>query len=249
MNEYCRYKIKSFYESFIDRTFDQDDVAQFFVSSRDYSKRGSIIREIGDFLAHPNIKDRGIVLNSIEEIMPLFEMEIENYSSSYIDYKNQPIFKGLGSDEELIDDLNHIFAKAGLNAKSIIREDNSYRDLLFCTIFLLSSFKVKFENQELELEVVYSHSLKLQARCESKNYQRHFAVLPILQLLNVWTDCPMVFAAPEHNLRMHIARRFKQGFVAAISYEDDSKCKSRVYDSGDFARGQIWPSADRAIYG
>ena len=249
MNEYCKYKIKSFYEAFLDRTFDQDDVAQFFVISRDYSQKGSIIREVGDFLAHPNIKDRGIVLNSIKEIMPLFDKEIEDFRNNSVDYWNQPKFKGLGSDNDLINDLNYIFKSAGLNEKKIDRDDNNYRDFLFCSIFLLSTFKVKFKNQELELEAIYSHSLRLQARCESLNYQRHFALLPVLQLPNVWTDCPTVLSAPEHNLKNHIARRFKQGFIAAISYENDSKNKSQVYNSSDFKRGEIWPSPDRAIYG
>lgn len=249
MNEYCKYKIKSFYEKYIDRTFDQDDVAQFFVNSRDYSKRGSIIREVGDFLAHPNLKDRGIVLDSIKEIMPLFDNMLEDKRRGKVDYFNQPTFKGLGSDDELINDLNHIFESAGINAKLISREDNNYRDFLFCTIFLLSTFKIKYNEQELTLQAVYSHSLKLQVICESKNYQRHFAALPVLQLSNVWTNCPTTFSAPEYTLENHIARRFKQGFIAAISYENDSIHKKTRFDSNDFEKGQIWPSPDSAIYG
>lgn len=247
MNDYCKYKIKCFYDKYINRTFDQDDVAQFFYHSRDYSNGGSIIREVGDFLAHPKWKDRGIVLNSIKDIMPLFDKILEGKQLDKVDYFNQPTFKGLGSDNELIIDLNHIFESAGVNAKLISREDNNYRDFIFCIIFLLSTFKIKYNDQELTLQAVYSHSLKLQVICESKNHQRYFAALPILQLSNVWTNCPTTFGAPEYPLEHHIARRFKQGFIAAISYENDNIHMKFGFDSNNFKNGQIWPSPERAI--
>ena len=78
MNAYCKHKIHQFYESYRHRTFDQDDVALLIVLARGYSDKGSIIRELGDFLAHPDEKDRGIVLRSVQQAADHFE---ENYFS------------------------------------------------------------------------------------------------------------------------------------------------------------------------
>lgn len=245
INEYSRHQIQRFYKSFLERSFDQDDVAQFFVNSRDYSKEGSIIRDVGDFLAHPKLKDRGIVLKSIKEIMPLFDNMIESEKKGLVDYWNIPTFKGLGSDEVLIDDLNYVFNVFGLNEIKIVRKDNSYRDFLFCTIFLLSTFKIKFENKNLDFEAIYSHSLSLQAKCESSSHKRHFSTLPVLQLQNIWINCVTTPRAPEHKLQNYIARRFKQGFIAAISYENDIKFQDKIYDANDFEKGEVWPSPDR----
>jgi hypothetical protein len=106
MNEYCKHKVHQFYLSLEKGSFDQDDVALFIVLIRDYSAKGSILRELGDFLAHPDKKDRGIVLNSVKHAAALFEENCLEY------FKNEvlkpPVFKGIGTLDELVTDIQAI---------------------------------------------------------------------------------------------------------------------------------------------
>lgn len=73
MNAYIEHSMLKFYEKYKDRTFDQDDVAFFIVVCRDYSPKNSIFRELGDFLAHPSLKDRGMTINNFKPAVQYFE--------------------------------------------------------------------------------------------------------------------------------------------------------------------------------
>ncbi|MCX7255384.1 MAG: hypothetical protein NTZ64_01250 [Polaromonas sp.] len=237
MNEYCKHKVRQFHASFKERSFDQDDVALLIVLTRDYTKKGSIFRELGDFLAHPSEKDRGLVLNSVKSAASSFEKDCRRYFEEP-DFK-PPTFKGLGTLEELITDILIIFNLAGFPQDQIKEDDANFRDFVFCIIFLLSTFKIKNETRLFDFKVDYSHSLTLFISYESKNFPRHFATLPVLFLGNVWINCTSLFGARQNLLKNHIARRFEEGFLAAIRYEDD--LQKKILHSKDFERGNAWP--------
>lgn len=79
MNSYTKHNILKFHQKYLNRKFDQDDVALFIVLARDYMPKNSIFRELGDFLAHPDQKDRGIVLSSFQPVIDFFENNVESF--------------------------------------------------------------------------------------------------------------------------------------------------------------------------
>jgi hypothetical protein len=233
MNEYCKHKILQFHKSFIDRSFDQDDVALLVVLTREYTKKRGVLRELGDFLAHPK-KDRGIVLNSVESAATFFEI---NCLRCFEDPNFPlPVVAGLEPKQELLAELLGVFHLAGLPKSMLEPDDDCFRDFVFCVIFLLSSFKVKYGGRLLELTVEYSHSLTLLVAYESPNFPTHLASLPILFLPNVWIQCPTF---SKQLLRKHIARRFEEGALCAIAYEDD--LEEKLLSATTFDRGSFWP--------
>ena len=236
MNEYNKHKIKSFYDSFQKQTFDQDDVALFLMSSRDYSEETSIFREIGDFLAHPNLKNRGIVLQSVKHVMPKFEKLLKDEYRGKDVSSRKVIFNGLGTDEEIIRNLEQIFTTADVKFEKITSKSSCYRDFIFCTIFLLSSFKLKYKERVLPFKVIYSYNLTLETVCESNEFGNNHMKLPILRLGSVWPTCPSIPSYTEYELQNHIVKRFKQGFLGAISYDH----VTNEYDSEKF-KNDIWP--------
>lgn len=240
MNEYSKHKLLQFHQLFIERRFDQDDVALMIVLVRDYTTKGSIFRELGDFLAHPDDKDRGLVLNSVQ--IAAVSVEKDHEQIFYDPDFKPPVFHGLGTLEELMVDLRAVFKLVGKSAPIFSLDEANFRDFVFCLIFLLSACRIKHESRLFELRVEYSHSLSLYISYESTNYPHHFATLPVLILGNVWIKSAMVFGSPKYELKMHIARRFEEGLLAAIPYADDCLAESR--HAANFASEKIWPLPD-----
>lgn len=240
MNEYSKHKLLQFQQSFIDRRFDQDDVALLIVLVRDYTAKGSIFRELGDFLAHPDDKDRGLVLNSVRIAAASVEKDHDQIFYN-ADFK-PPVFNGMGTLEELMVDLCAVFKLVDKSVPIFSRNDANFRDFVFCVIFLLSACRIKHERRLFELRVKYSHGLSLYISYESTNYPRHFVTLPVLFLANVWIESAIPFGSPKYELKMHIARRFEEGMLAAIPYTDDFSSGPRR--AADFASGKIWPLPD-----
>lgn len=239
-NSYVHHQIRRFGEQFLSRTFDQNDVALFVVLARDYSNQGSIIRELGDFLAHPKEKDRGIVLKAIDSAAQEFDAYLENEKNSKeLNIKNLPMFSGLGPHSEIIRDLMHVFSSFSVEVKPIEREDKGYREFVFCLIFLLGNFRLKWRNEHLVMEVVYGHSLTLQVRVMSGKYHNHYVLLPVLTLLNVWPSYCGGALFESHTLEGYIARRFHEGTLCAIKFSKD--LATSTYELSSFERGEIWP--------
>jgi hypothetical protein len=250
MNEYCKHTINRFYDLFVSRQFDQDDIALLFVVARDYFDKGEVVRELGDFIAHPKLKTQGIVFNNIKgKVIPQFDKFLDKYKRGNVDITKLPAIDVLCSDELLIEQLLKIFKLANIAPENISREDDNFREFVFCLVFLLSNYKLLINNDALEMSAIYSHSLVLRVSVESSKKSRTFAQIPVLQVHNVWIDCPTIPMPAEHTLTQHIVRRFDdgcQGYVAAISFNDDQGQK--IYKSKDFKRGQCWPLPVRAKY-
>lgn len=237
MNAYCRHKIHQFYGSYRNRTFDQDDVALLIVLARDYSDKGSIIRELGDFLAHPDEKDRGIVLERVQQAADHFE---ENYFSYVHDLEFEPpSFNGLGTREELSRELKKILSISGISVCPIDIEDKSFRDFVFCIIFLLGSFRLKLRARLFDIRIEYAHGLTLYISYESLKFPCSFVTMPVLSLDNVWIENFSFTGGAKYSLVNHIARRFEEGFLGAVAYEDDHIGKP--LNTSSFARGKVWP--------
>ncbi|MAX53582.1 MAG: hypothetical protein CMH22_16515 [Methylophaga sp.] len=238
MNEYCKHRILSFYTLFRERQFEQDDVAFFLILIRDYSQKGSIIREVADFLAHPEEKNKGILLKRVEKIVPKMEEYIGQVNSNdTISHTRPPIFSGLSFHKEIITGIRRAFQKVGLKNVAISESDIEYREFIFCLIFLLSGFKLKFGNASIELTVLYSRDLILIANCPIHKYQNSFAQLPVLLLKDVWPDAnPNGFG---HVLEQHIVKRFHNGFLAAVNYEFDKY--DLLLEAKNSTYGTVWP--------
>jgi hypothetical protein len=236
MNSYAKHTITRFYHAYTDQLFDQDDVVLFLVLARDYAQQNSILRELGDFLAHPDAKDRGLTLASVDKLANDFEQNCEQY---FRDSKfDPPLFKGLGQLTDLLSDLRGMFMQANLALTEMTTEDDSFRQFVFCVICLLGACSVKHKDRIFELSVEYSHSFSLLFRYESLRFPQHFAVLPLLQLANVWVDCPSVPVPTKYELKNIIARRFNNKLLAAIAYDDEPQNVPRTESM--LASVKIW---------
>jgi hypothetical protein len=238
MNTYAKHTIQRFHLAYTSRLFDQDDVALLLVLARDYAPKGTVLRELGDFLAHPQEKTKGIALSCVETLATYFE---EHFRRGRSDREtNRPTFKGLATDEELRTALEFMFELSGLPRPRIRREDNEFREFVFCVICLLGTCKVKYDGRTFPLSIEYSHSFSLQIHYESRSRARHFAVLPLLQIHNVWIGCPTLLGGVKYALRDHVARRFAGGLLAAIPFELDNTLIANR-EATAFAPGSIWP--------
>lgn len=217
MNKYSKHQFVRFYQLFKARAFDQDDVAFFLVTARDYSSAQGVFRELGDFLAHPKEKDRGIVFGQVTKIAPLYEEYLRrdhNVPPSRVD---DPPFDGL-SRKDIAQELHGLFLQAGLESEPIGENAPEFRDFLFCLIFLLAPFQLNVGGNSRSFQVEYGHSIKLSVLYESSFRPRNFVVLSVLFLPNVnlrWT------LDGSRKLFGFIARRHKLGCLAAISFEND----------------------------
>lgn len=238
MNRYCAHKIRQFYKNYLRREFDQDDVVLFLVMVRDYAERNTIFRELGDFLAHPDKKDRGIVVNSINAIVGDFD---EYCSTLSEDAFSKCQFEGV-SCKDIAKFLQKIFEDSGESIKDISESDLEFRDFIFCLIFILENFKLAYDGRILEFTINYGHGLELSTEYESRNHPNHRASLTVLFLGNVWADyIGTVSAFPSGPvLSGFIARRLDSGMLVARSFEDDLDGAPLT----EFLRGRHWPLPD-----
>jgi hypothetical protein len=92
------------------RSFDQDDVAPLQVTARDYTATGIVFRELEDFLAHPDQKDRGLVIRAIQDAAPKYDHFLKQdhknlRKNDENDWNTLPAFNGVISPDQLIGDL------------------------------------------------------------------------------------------------------------------------------------------------
>lgn len=237
MNPNTIHSIHNFYKKYSNRTFDQDDVALFISSVRDYSKPKSTLREIGDFLAHPECKDRGISITNFTAILDFFEKNtLETFNN--LDIK-APSYSSIGNADEIACDLIFIFKLADINLLINDKNNLALRDFMFCIIFLLNGYKLQFDNRLFPLSVSYGHSLELFVEYESSKHKNHFAKLTVLFLGNIWKTNSSGFTQKLPN---HIARRFKNGILIAISHKNDRDINSK--EVADYKKEHLWPLPD-----
>ncbi|MFH0255892.1 hypothetical protein ACGRL8_02235 [Vibrio rumoiensis] len=238
MNKYTHHHIERFYGKFINRSFDQDDTAMFIVLARDYTPKGSIFRELGDFLAHPDEKDRGLVISSFQDVIDFFdENTLKTFDGADLPKQRN---SGIGVLDEVKDSLCAIFALVGIDHEIESRNELRFRDFVFCLIFLLGNFRLKMNGQLVQIQVKYGNGLSLSISYESANYDRHYLSFNLMLLCGVWPQC--IPTDYKKDLSGYIVRRFSNGYLGAIPYELDAP--SLNTDMQSFERGVVWPLND-----
>jgi hypothetical protein len=238
MNPYCLHKIRQFQKKYLRREFDQDDVVLFLVLVRDYVEKNTIFRELGDFLAHPDKKDRGMIIRSINEMIVKFDDYCLTMSEDALE---KCIFEGI-SCEDVARHLQKIFEAHGMEMENISVSDLEFRDFIFCLVFILGNFRLDHGGRTLDLTITYGHGLKLTTVYENEVYFNHKALLTVLFLGNVWIDYigsdDAFPSGPE--LSGFVARRLDSGVLIARSFEDDLDNAPLK----EFIRGRHWPLPD-----
>lgn len=237
MNSYTKHHIKKFHQKYINRNFCQDDIVLFLVLTRDYTKPNSIFRELGDFLAHPDKKDRGLIIKSFKEVLDFFEDNSRFVMDGGEIALERP--SGLGTTEDIHASLCEIFLMLDLKIAANNKKDAPLRDFVFCLIFLLSNFKLSINSKLVEMTPIYSHGLSLQISYESTNLERNYLSLTVLYLDAVWIAN---INDTKKTLAGHIVRRFSNGFLGAIPYELDTP--DLPHNMEEIRRGKVWPLPD-----
>lgn len=131
-------------------TFTSDQVKLIYVDLRDYSVKGSITREIGDYIAHPKGKDRGITHDCIrfqyEEFNKLRDFLSGRGNNGSATIKVKPAFNG----PEIVDDLITQMGKVGIK---ITLPSDLYAAMELCIISILQ-----------DAEIIIDKSLKYQCQ-------------------------------------------------------------------------------------
>jgi hypothetical protein len=128
-------------------TFSCDDVKLLYIDLRDFSAKGSITREIGDYIAHPKEKDRGISHKRASDQYTAFKRMGDLLSgrcpgeSDVIEVK--PAFE---NDDIVNDIIVELSAQGFSNSKDLA---NHSALLGLCTITLLQDAKIKIDKYTL----------------------------------------------------------------------------------------------------
>jgi hypothetical protein len=237
VNLYTKHHIQRFYQKYCERKFCQDDLALFIVLVRDYTPMNSVFRELGDFLAHPDKKDRGLVIDSFKPIVDYFDNNTKAVMDGDGINVNHP--KGIGVLENIQTSLNNIFLLVEIKHEFSNKNDLAFRDFIFCIIFLLGNFKLKINGKIVDLIIKYGIALELSISYESSSVKRHFINLNVLFLNTVWIENS---SGSSKELKDHIVRRFSNGFLGAIHYSKDNM--DLTMDMTSFPRGEVWPLSD-----
>jgi hypothetical protein len=224
MMAYCKHVITRFAESLANSTFDQDSVAHFIVMARDYSAKRGVIRELGDFLAHPTGRNTGLVFVALEKSAVIFESFLlaprVDRDAAHLRVPYDPMDKKV-----LHEELLGIFTQAGVVCNVQIKS-SAFEDFVACVIFLLQYCQVTVNGVATKFELHYGHGLSLNAMYESKKFNRNFAKIPLLYVHNINRS----YTGPDHELNHFVARRFEDGRLIAISYADDHQAGAYTYD-------------------
>lgn len=221
MNEYTQNQIKKFYEKYRNLDFDQDDIALFIATTRDNTEHGSIFRELGDFIAHPNLKTKGMVIKKLTPAINYFEENTEDMLNG-----NRPKIKvpfAIGFNNEILNELHYIFGMVGIDSFSRDIHSTSFREFMFCLIFLISNFKLELNKKICPLVVTFSSgAVSLTVLYPSNKYPTYSVELPLAFLGNVYTGGQMPNFY-KTKLIGHIVRRIFDGSLAAVPYEFDKE--------------------------
>lgn len=89
---------------------------------------------------------------------------------------NIEIPKGLGLLEDVQDSLFSVFKLVDLELPIMGRNEESFRDFIFCLIFILGSCKLKIKDKKYNLCITYGHSLQLNISYESSKKTKKFYI-------------------------------------------------------------------------
>lgn len=211
INPLVKNHIHKFYEKYINREFEQDDVTLFLIMSRDYMQNNRPLREISDFIAHPKFKDRGLTLKTIFNSSKKFDEYIESYKKGL----NPKLTLESFSLEEISSELNLIFSLIE-KKNNITKDDKIFKEFVFCFISMLSSYKIKIgfaydevtfdsamatkkiiDYKEYEIELIYKYGLKAKINFSVQKFSMPniaFNVdIPIIDLPNIYKSTELEY--------------------------------------------------------
>ena len=154
----------------VDGTFDQRAVKLLIVDLRDVTGRGSAVREIGDFIAHPTIRDRGPTHGVITSVHAEFvagfrairKAALRNPNSWRTAFKvtTRTAFQQADIIESLIRELRLCVANPDELEISVRRQQN---DIMICLLCLLQGveFAVGADGARADLGVIDDGTLAL----------------------------------------------------------------------------------------
>lgn len=104
-NDYLRHSIRSTFDTIATGTYDTRDVKSLIVDLRDLAPKTSLLREIGDFLAHPTAKDRGVIHSRVKlttaQFRAFVEMNNDNSNTKSVPIEVKEPFKA----EVIVDEI------------------------------------------------------------------------------------------------------------------------------------------------
>lgn len=224
LNSNANHEVVRFFKLFKSRAFDQRDVSSFIREIRDFLPKKSILREFGDFLAHPQCKDRGASVLMAENNIETFERMLTGEISED-EARNR--LKDIGGLGALVDSVQQVLAGAGIEDVIVGFDEPSFRDFVFCLVFLLDSYSMKIKSPLINSEysfsmrVQYDSGVALNMMMESASRKHNFISCNLLYLPNVSPERTLGLNQHAIDASGMIARRFKQGFIAAIERDED----------------------------
>lgn len=228
MNENVKHEVKRFYQLYTQGDFSQRDLQVFIGSFRDYSSVGGVLREVGDFLAHPKAKTKGVFVKSASNNLDVFEELLISGKKG--------LLAGFFSLSKVAKELEAVFSDVMDENVSISIEDKSFREFVFCLILLLDSYKMVFNGKRIsgkytaELLATYDNELSLILKVESQNplYKKNYIEMNVLQLSNVAPQRSTLLGGSPISLKGFVAQRFACGSIGAVSRDVDQNLSSNT---------------------
>lgn len=161
MNESIKYSVRHALTEVGANSHSIHTVKSILVDLRDYSPNGSIIRELGDFLAHPEEKDRGIAHSNITEA---FDGLIRFFRAA----RGLPVKGGSRfcvrppfTDIEIMKDLFSLIAELGIASSSStlmhkVREQQE--SVSACILCLLQGARFKIRSHKIPASICFISS-------------------------------------------------------------------------------------------
>jgi hypothetical protein len=226
MNKLVLHRIKLFMKKYSGNIFDQDDVMTLLVDLRDTSAKNSIARELGDFLAHPHLRDQGLswkLLNkTYNDIQDKFRNIIDGSESlAFLDV--------LCTEMEIIESISLAVESTGINSGFMKKPTNDQRakDFILCVVGLLSSCTLKITDNYLPLILGLGRGgshLVVSANVEVKQDGKNLAVCwPILSTSCRISNEDIVKLHPWGELENFVARRDSNNVMVLRRLETDNE--------------------------
>lgn len=181
MNMNLIYRIERMLNSINTDTFDQELISSLIMCVREKTPKNGMAHEVGDFIAHPHLKNRGHVYNNIKKVH-------ESLLKAYNQETNQlngriTIDNPIHINESLIE-LENTFLQFDKNLK-LIKNEKRVAGIQACILLLLQGSRIKVEN----LEGI--ESVELRIAVNPSKFLCLMAVLPTPIRIPCTTNKPM----------------------------------------------------------
>lgn len=124
--------------------FDQELISSLITCVRETSPPSSMVKEIGDFLAHPTLKDRGHVHNNVKKV---HESLLKAYDKTTNQLCGKITIENSIDINETITELKSILLAIDKNL-TISDEEKRMREIQACILLLLQGSRIQVEHLE-----------------------------------------------------------------------------------------------------